>query len=119
MSSLHAIDPEAIEALRALSPDDGDVFLKEIITIFLEDTPIRINDMKGALEQGQAELFVRSAHSIKGSAGNLGAAELRAIAERIEHHGRREGLAGTAPMIAELEAAFSRTGEALRPYVAD
>jgi hypothetical protein len=34
--SMHSIlDPEAIANLRALSPDDSDAFLKEILGIFL------------------------------------------------------------------------------------
>ena len=114
MSPVPVIDPEAIANLRALSPDDGDVFLKEILTIFLEDTPVRISELRSSLTNGKTDLFVRSAHSIKGSASNVGAAELRAIAELIEHQGRQTGPAGTESMIIELEAAFARAREALQ-----
>jgi histidine phosphotransfer protein HptB len=118
MSSVPVIDPEAISGLRALSPDDGDAFLKEILTIFLEDTPVRIRELHTGLKDGKTELFVRSAHSIKGSASNVGAAELRAVAERIEHHARKTGIAGTDEMIAELEAAFVRARAALEKLLA-
>jgi histidine phosphotransfer protein HptB len=113
MPPLPAIDPEAIANLRALSPDDDDVFLKEIITIFLEDTPIRLKELNEGLKEQKIDVFVRSAHSIKGSASNVGAMELRALAEFIEHHGRQNGSAGTEPKIVELEAAFQRAREAL------
>jgi histidine phosphotransfer protein HptB len=118
MSSISVIDPEAIANLRALSPDDGDVFLKEILTLFLEDTPARMNDLRASLANQKTDLFVRSAHSIKGSAGNVGATELRAIAELMEHHGRHNGPAGTEGMMVELEAAYARTRQALQKLVA-
>lgn len=103
------VDPEAIANLRALSPDDGDVFLKEIIGIFLEDTPKRIAELKSSRATGLVPDFVRAAHSIKGSSSNVGAMELRAIAEHLEHHARKEGLAGVEPHVAALETAFERT----------
>ena len=36
------IDPQAIENLRQLNPDDGDAFLREIAEIFVSDTPKRL-----------------------------------------------------------------------------
>ena len=102
------IDPEAIENLRALSPDDGDVFLKEILTIFLEDTPARIAELHHYRTAGNAAAFMRAAHSIKGSSSNVGASELRAMAEQLEHHSRQQGVADVDEQVAALEAAYSR-----------
>ncbi|MEY2880632.1 MAG: hypothetical protein RLZZ15_3012, partial [Verrucomicrobiota bacterium] len=48
MSDTPIIDPVAIENLRSLNPGDNDEFLREIVAIFLEDTPQRIVE----LEQG-------------------------------------------------------------------
>jgi HPt (histidine-containing phosphotransfer) domain-containing protein len=118
MLPVPVIDPDAITGLRALSPDDGDAFLKEILTIFLQDTPVRIRELHTSLKDGETELFVRSAHSIKGSASNVGAAQLRDAAERIEHHARKTGTAGTGEMIVELEAAFVRARTALEKLLA-
>lgn len=108
MSDFPAIDPEAINNLRELSPDD-DAFIIEIIDIFLEDTPRRIAELETALANQDAAVFERAAHSIKGSSANLGANSLRGVAEKLEHHSRTEGLAGTEEMIAELKL---RYGEA-------
>lgn len=102
------LDPEAIANLRALSPDDGDAFLKEILGIFMEDTPVRIAELHSSLAAGDARTFTRAAHSIKGSSSNVGAEELRAVAEKLEHQSRDQGLADVEPLIAEIEAAFAR-----------
>ena len=78
MSTSSVLDQTAIENLRALSPDDGDVFLREIIGIFIEDTPRRIAELHASRASLDAPAFTRAAHSIKGSSSNLGASELRA-----------------------------------------
>lgn len=117
MSQLPIIDQEAIENLRALSPGDDDVFLKEILVIFLEDTPLRIADLHSSLAAGNTESFVRAAHSIKGSSSNVGAAEMRAAAEALEHHSRKQGLADVKNLIAQLESAYARAKEVLQKLV--
>ena len=78
------IDPQAIENLRILNPDDGDAFLREIAEIFLADTPKRIAELDQTLATGDAVAFVRAAHSIKGSSSNLGALALRQAAEVLK-----------------------------------
>lgn len=108
MSSLPIVDSEAIENLRALSPGDGDAFLKEILGIYLEDMPIRIAELHRSNTSGDVESFIRAAHSIKGSSSNVGASEVRAIAEAIEHHSRKQGIAGQEEQIARLETAYGQ-----------
>jgi HPt (histidine-containing phosphotransfer) domain-containing protein len=104
MSTDTPIDPEAIENLRALNPDDDDAFLKDIIGIFLEDTPARITELKQSLVAFDQPKFTRAAHSIKGSASNLGATKVRLMAEQLEHQSRNSGLVEMEPLIAKLEA---------------
>ena len=118
MPSLPLIDPEAIANLRALSPDDGDAFLKEILTLFLEDTPARIADLHCHRASGNNAAFMRAAHSIKGSASNVGAGELRGIAERLEHHSRQHGIETVAEQVAALETAFTRVKAVLQGLIA-
>jgi HPt (histidine-containing phosphotransfer) domain-containing protein len=107
MANNVSIDPEAIENLRALNPDDDDAFLKDIIGIFLEDTPLRIAELKECLAAFDQPKFTRAAHSIKGSSSNLGAVKLRALAEQLEHQSRNSGLAGVEPLISELDNEFA------------
>jgi HPt (histidine-containing phosphotransfer) domain-containing protein len=108
MSQLPVIDPQALDNLRALNPGDNDEFLRELIGIFLEDTPKRLTELDTSLTAGDAGTFTRAAHSIKGSAANLGAMQLRAAAEKLEHHSRKEGLDGVAAMVAAVKAEFDR-----------
>src|SRR5208283_3906884 len=73
MADPNIIDPEAIATLKELNPDDNGAFLKEIIGIYLEDTPRRLQDLKASLASGNLVLFTRMAHTIKGSSANVSA----------------------------------------------
>mgnify|MGYP002629297691 FL=1 len=106
MPSYPIINPEAIEILRSLNPGDSDEFLKEIVGIFIEDTPLRIADLDTSLHDGDKERFIRAAHSIKGSSANLGALALRSVAEKLEHHSNTVGLSDVSEMITEIKAHF-------------
>jgi HPt (histidine-containing phosphotransfer) domain-containing protein len=108
------IDPEALSNLRELNPGDNGEFLREIISIYIEDTPKRIADMKACLASGDVSTFTRAAHTIKGSSANVGAQVLKGIAERLELISRREGLGGVSGLIADCDAEFERVKVELR-----
>lgn len=107
MSDVPILDPESIDNLRALGAEGDDSFLKEIIGIFLADTPQRITELRTSFAAGDQPAFSRAAHSIKGSASNLGAMRLRALAEKIEHASKQQGIAGLDRLIPDLEAEFA------------
>jgi HPt (histidine-containing phosphotransfer) domain-containing protein len=109
-----SIDPDAISNLRELNPGDGGEFLREIIAIYLEDTPKRLADLRTHLKSGDVGGFTRAAHTIKGSSANVGAQVLKGIAERLEGQSRRDGLGLVEGMIAESEAEFARVTAELR-----
>jgi HPt (histidine-containing phosphotransfer) domain-containing protein len=103
------IDPEAIENLRALNPEDGDVFVRELIGIFLEDTPQRLLELEQGITAGDVAKFSRAAHSIKGSSSNLGAEVLRREAEQLEYRVKTGGIADLADDVAGLKAVYQKT----------
>jgi HPt (histidine-containing phosphotransfer) domain-containing protein len=113
MAENAVIDPQSIENLRALNPDDNDEFLREIAGIFFEDTPQRLAELDESLKEGDVVKFTRAAHSIKGSSSNLGALALRAAAEKLEHHARSNGLNDVATMLADVKDQFARAHAAL------
>lgn len=108
MADPSVIDPHAIENLRALNPDDNDAFLREIVTIYLEDTPLRIAELEQSLAAADQPKFTRAAHSIKGSSANLGAMAVRALAEQLEHQSSRQGLDQVAGLLSALKTEFAR-----------
>jgi HPt (histidine-containing phosphotransfer) domain-containing protein len=114
MAETPAIDPSAVSNLRELNPGDNGEFLREIISIYLEDTPKRIGELKASLASGDAATFTRAAHTIKGSSSNVGAVAIRGVAERMELLSKRQGLSAMATLVADCEAEFARAAAELR-----
>jgi histidine phosphotransfer protein HptB len=111
---LPTIDPEAIANLRDLNPGDGGEFLREIVAIYIEDTPKRLADLRACLASGDVTTFTRAAHTIKGSSANVGAQVLKAIAERLEAISRKDGLGAVGSLIDDCDAEFGRVAAELR-----
>jgi histidine phosphotransfer protein HptB len=113
MSELPVLDFEAIESLRSLSAEGDDSFLKEIVAIFVGDTPGRLRELRTAFAAGDQTTFSRAAHSLKGSASNLGAVRLRAVAEELERLSREGPLDGLDRHLPRVEAEFATAKAAL------
>lgn len=104
------IDPQAIENLRSLAEEGDDSFLREIIDIYFQDTPARLAELRALLGGGDTTAFVRAAHTIKGSSSNVGAEQVRAIAESLEHQARQTPtppLDSMAPLVDSLDKAYA------------
>ena len=96
----------------ALSRVGGDEdLLKEIAAIFLEDYPNSIQEIRTAIETGDAKRLETSAHTLKGSVANFGARVAVESALRLEQMGRAQHLEESSEMLRALEQALS----ALRP----
>lgn len=106
-------DPQAIEDLRALNPEDP-AFLKELIDLFIQDVPGRIAEIEQAIASKNSELLTRAAHTIKGSCSNFGAANLRESSHAMEMQGRASDFAAAATSLVTLRADFALVAEALQ-----
>jgi HPt (histidine-containing phosphotransfer) domain-containing protein len=89
-------------ALDRLIRIGGQEFLVEMIDLFLEHAPERLDAARSALDQGDFPAVYRAAHSLKSTAGNLGARNVQGVAERIETSARAEDAASIGPLLEEL-----------------
>jgi HPt (histidine-containing phosphotransfer) domain-containing protein len=97
--------------------DGGHALLSEMIGIFREDTPRRIQDILTAVAQGNADALSRASHALKGGAGALGANALRFLAADLETLGR-DGSTDVGPdLAARLETTLQISLAALEAYV--
>lgn len=109
------IDPQAIAALRELATGDPN-FMRDLIDVFLADTPARFADLDRAIETRDAELLRRAAHSIKGSAGNFGATALAELAWALEQAGRAAAFPDAAARLPAARQEYERVAAALQPH---
>ena len=97
--------------------DGGSGLLSEMIDIFRDDTPRRIQDILTAATQGNAEDLSRAGHALKGGAGALGANALRVLASDLEALGRGGSADVDPDLSVRLDATFQATLVALEAYV--
>ena len=93
---------ERYDELLALMDGDQEL-LQELIDVFLEDAPQRIDGVRRALAAGDAEALYQAAHALKGSAGNFGAPDVVSRAMHLEAHAREDNLDAAAAHFALLE----------------
>jgi len=80
-SNIPSIDPSAIARLKKIG---SDVLVVKMIDLFLENTPQKIDIMKRANQDSDFQSLEMAAHSLKSSAGNIGAKKLQKTANDIE-----------------------------------
>lgn len=87
--------------------DDEDL-CKEIIELFIEDTPHQINKLKKALEKKDASIVQRQAHLLKGSSANTSVLGMQEIAFQIEKAGETGDLEIATSLLLKLEEEFEK-----------
>lgn len=100
-------------ALRRLLRIGGRGFLREMIDLFLEHAPERIRSARAALEDGDHQTLYRAAHSLKSTAGNLGARGLQRVSERVEARAAERDLEAVPPLLEEMGRRFEEVRERL------
>jgi HPt (histidine-containing phosphotransfer) domain-containing protein len=104
------LDNQALERLRKLG---GDRLAGRMIALFLEAAPQRIQAARAGQEAGDFDQVRRAAHSLKSSAGNIGASLVREIADCLEQHAEAERAEPVFRLVNELELAFAEVRERL------
>jgi len=103
-----------------LGLDDGELgLLKEMVGLFVDDTPGRIHAIEATLASGDLSDLADVAHAIKGAAGTMGVPKLRAVAAELEAGGRK-GQFGTDPglLIEHLKETYTDGLAALNAFIA-
>ena len=99
---MQLIDSERLDILKQLAEDDP-TFLTTVINAFLPQLRSIPNELRNALAAEDLEALARQAHSLKGSASNLGAEAVRECCMRIEHTARNGETHGIAAVLDELQ----------------
>jgi len=101
--------PEPIDRASLLERVEGDRgLLAEMIQLFEEDAPKLLAAMHEALERGDMAVLERSAHSLKGAAGNLSAKGTGAAALRLETDAKKNDPKSAAASLAEVERSLKQ-----------
>ena len=86
----------------------------DVVQMFLDDTPSRLEGLLSALEAGDATGLERTAHALKSSCGNLGAKRLAKLCFEIESAGRAGDIEAARPLVGRSNEEFAAVSTALR-----
>lgn len=112
-----SVDWQLLESLRSeLSPDGDRNLLGEILDLFLEDTPSLLATIREAINTEDAAMLKYAAHSLKGSASNLGIRKMYYLCFTLQELGTQGFFLKAAQAFAELEAEFSGVKSMLEAY---
>ncbi len=108
------IDPAGLGRLEEWG---GPKLVKEMIRLFLEHGPARMDQIRIVLESDDLDQPERGSHSLKSSAANLGAGRVRRIADEIELAASNGEVERVRELLPGLEDAFSEATTELEKMV--
>ncbi len=108
------LDPAALERLEEWG---GPGLSKEIVQLYLEHGPARMDQIRGAMDEDDLEVPERGAHSLKSSAANVGAHHVHRVANEVELAASDGDLQRVRDLIPDLEQAFAQAVQELEVIV--
>jgi PAS domain S-box-containing protein len=111
-------DPATVDKTMLLNAFDGDwSFLKEVVEVFLSDYPRLMDDLCRANQDGDGDLLMRAAHSLKGMLKNFQAESAAEVAFEIEKKGKVENFEGVPEKIKNLTERITQVDKMLRDII--
>ncbi len=102
--------PPAIDrhTLEEYFPGVDDATLSEMIRMFLDDTPARLQELLQVIEQDDVETATRLAHTLKGAGKTFGAVVFSNYCKDLEMIARGGSLSGATEKLNEIEREYVR-----------
>jgi len=94
------------------SPQNSDP-LKELVDLFLKDARLRLQKLALALAAKDYNAVAATAHTIKGSANNLGARRLASLLSNLEIQAKAGNLTDSANILLSVGSEFQEVETAL------
>lgn len=107
------LDSNILHGIMDLAGDDDPDFLSNLVGMFYARFPELADEISKAIKDGDAKALERSAHSLKGSCGNIGAMQLVQKCQELERMGRETNLDHAGDLFAEISAGFAEVKEVL------
>ncbi len=108
------IDPASLERLEKWC---GTNLSNEIVQLFLENGPSRMDQIRAAVDGEDLDAPERGAHSLKSSAANVGAQHVQRFASEVELAASGGDLQTVRNLIPNLEEAYAQATRELAVMV--
>lgn len=112
-SAERLLDPAALQELISLDPDGSAGFLAQIVETFIKSTEQLLLNTKWENATLDPKSIGKAAHSLKSSAGTVGARRLSAMCGNLEAGIREGDAADLEQRFAQIRSVYLETREAL------
>lgn len=102
------LDPGALDKIRALSPDQAELLVRQLLSAYLKAATQDMLKLEAAFASANAEQVARSAHGLKSSSFNVGANRFAEILRDIEEYGRAGDLGSVGLCAGVLTSEWER-----------
>lgn len=92
------LDNEQLAELKDVLEDEFSV----LVTTYLQDADLRMQQIREAFAKSDNEACRLASHSLKGASANLGATQLSAYCERLEHACRAGQVADCGALVSQV-----------------
>ena len=103
-----ALDPSVLDSLRQLNQDGEPDVVKDVLSLFIADAPMRLQAIASAAAAGDAAALQRAAHTLKGAAGTIGALGLQAACRDVEQGAKAGDISVGRKSVGAVLAEFER-----------
>lgn len=104
------VDERALARLDRIGDNE---FVVEMIELFLENAPQRLEAARTAFDDGDVRTLHRAVHSLKSTAANLGARALQSTAEAAEARATEEDMDAIPPLLEDLDRQYGEVRKQL------
>ncbi len=112
-STSPVLDSDTVRMLKELGGPDAPDLFNELVDTFVSDSGGRIDAIEASARSGAMDRIASEAHSLKSSAGNMGATQLMSLCRSLEHAGRNRRVDESRRLAEQLRPEYERARDAL------
>jgi len=101
-----SLNPKGLAELRALEAAGAPGRVRELIDLYLRDAEGHLRNLRGAVDGRDRTVLERSAQTLKGGSGNLGAMALARLCAELQGLGRSACWDRAAKLLTGLDAEY-------------
>lgn len=104
----HGVDPTVLAEVAELLADEGEAMVGELIDLFLENSPLLLQQLRTAMNESNAAAVFRAVHTLRSPAAQMGAYHLAALCQEVEAYSEFGDLTDCLPKVDQIFAEYGR-----------
>ncbi len=109
-----AVNPDILNEFKEMMGSDSDQMLTDLIDLYLNNSPMLIEQMRRQIAAQRLPDLQRAAHTLKGNSSQLGAQPLADICFKLELLAKSGSTDGANDLLSQIQAEFSRVEKELQ-----